>query len=70
MTQERRRETLVKTILGGLVIKAGLMNADRTFLLGVLIEAARIPVGAIEHDRLCALGAEAFREEARARIRL
>lgn len=70
MTQERKRETREKIILGGLVIKAGLRNADRAFLLGALIEASRVPVGAVEHDRLCALGAKAFRAEARALIKL
>lgn len=70
MTQEPKRETREKIILGGLIIKAGLKNADRAFLLGALIEANRVRVGTVEHDRLCALGAEAFRAEARALMKL
>lgn len=70
MTQGHKREIHERTILGGLIIKAGLKNADRAFLLGALIEASQVPVGTIEHARLCALGAEAFRAEARARIKL
>jgi hypothetical protein len=37
---ERRRDTREKIERGGLVVKAGLRQADRAFILGVLIEAA------------------------------
>jgi hypothetical protein len=70
MTQGHKREIHEKTILGGLIVKAGLKNADRAFLLGALIQASQIPVGTVEHDRLSALGTQAFRAEARARIKL
>src|SRR4051812_32217094 len=38
---ERRRDTREKIERGGLVVKAGLREADRAFILGVLIEAAQ-----------------------------
>lgn len=63
MTQERKRETREKITFGGLIIKAGLRRADRAFLLGALIEASRVPVGTVEHDRLRAIGMEAFQAE-------
>ena len=44
--------------LGTLIVKAGLGEADRSFLLGVLIEAARIPPGSPDYERLCRLGAK------------
>jgi hypothetical protein len=60
MTDERKRDTREKIALGGLIIKAGLRNADRAFLLGVLIQANRITPGMPAHSRLSAIGREAF----------
>jgi hypothetical protein len=36
----RRKDTREKIELGGLVVKAGLRDADKAFLLGVLLDAA------------------------------
>lgn len=69
MTEERKRKTREKIVFGGLIVKAGLRNADRAFLLGALLEASRIPVGTAEHERLKAIGAEAFRAEARIQMK-
>lgn len=60
MTDNRKKDTREKITLGGLVVKAGLRQADRAFLLGVLIEAATIRVGSPEHHRLKAKGGMAF----------
>ena len=38
---ERRQDTREKIQLGGLVVKAGLRDEDKAFILGVLVEAAR-----------------------------
>ncbi|PDV86124.1 conjugal transfer protein TraD [Rhizobium sp. H4] len=61
MTAERKRDAREKFLLGGLVVKAGLSKADRAFLLGGLIELARLMPGSPEHRRLRDLGEEAFK---------
>ncbi|MBP1884749.1 conjugal transfer protein TraD [Sinorhizobium mexicanum] len=61
MTAERKREAREKFLLGGIVVRAGLSEADRAFLLGGLIELARIAPGSSEHLRLRDIGAEAFK---------
>lgn len=61
MTAERKRDTREKILLGGIVVKAGLSKADRAFLLGGLIEMARLVPGSIEHRRLRDIGEEAFK---------
>jgi hypothetical protein len=63
MTEDRKKDTREKITLGGLVVKAGLRQADRAFLLGVLLDAARIRTGSPEHHRLKAKGAMAFRSD-------
>lgn len=63
MSEARRREAHRKFLLGGLVVRAGLGEADRAFLLGALMEAGRIAAGSDEHDRLKAIGLEAFRRQ-------
>lgn len=60
MTDDRKRDAREKITLGGLVVKAGLRQADRAFLLGVLLEAATVRVGSPEHHRLKAKGGMAF----------
>ncbi len=50
-------------MLGGLVVRAGLAEADRAFLLGTLIEAGRLAAGSDQHERLKAIGLEAFRRK-------
>ena len=60
MTEDRKKDAREKITLGGLVVKAGLRQADRAFLLGVLLEAATVRVGSAEHHRLKAKGGMAF----------
>ncbi len=63
MTEDRKKDAREKITLGGLVVKAGLRQADRAFLLGVLLEAATVRVGSAEHHRLKAKGGMAFQRE-------
>ncbi|MFJ1311384.1 conjugal transfer protein TraD [Agrobacterium sp. P15N1-A] len=61
MTADRKREARDKFLLGGIVIRAGLSKADRAFLLGGLLELARIAPSSAEHRRLRGIGEEAFK---------
>ncbi|AAM54883.2 conjugal transfer protein TraD (plasmid) [Rhizobium phaseoli] len=61
MTAERKRDAREKFLLGGIVVRAGLSKADRAFLLGGLIELAKLAPGSIEHRRLRDIGEEAFK---------
>ncbi|MEZ2127874.1 MULTISPECIES: conjugal transfer protein TraD [unclassified Sinorhizobium] len=61
MTADRKREAREKFLLGGIVVKAGLSKADRAFLLGGLLELARVTAGSPEHRRLRDIGEEAFK---------
>ena len=58
---ERRRDTREKIELGGLVVKAGLREADRAVILGVLIEAAQHDRHSAAVKRWRAIGQDAFR---------
>lgn len=60
MTADRKREAREKFLLGGIVVRAGLTKADRAFLLGGLLELARLDPGSSEHRRLRDIGEEAF----------
>ncbi|MCZ7854667.1 conjugal transfer protein TraD [Agrobacterium salinitolerans] len=60
MTADRKQEAREKFLLGGIVVKAGLSKADRAFLLGGLLELARVTTGSPEHRRLRNIGEEAF----------
>ncbi|WP_043716649.1 conjugal transfer protein TraD [Brucella intermedia] len=62
MSNERRKDIREKIALGGLVVRAGLREADRAYLLGVLLEAATVIVGSREHERLKTAGTLAFRD--------
>lgn len=64
MTADRKREARERFLLGGLVVRAGLSNADRAFLLGGLLEMKRLVPGTPEHRRLCDIGELAFRAAA------
>ena len=64
MTADRKQEAREKFLLGGIVVKAGLSKADRAFLLGGLIELARVAAGSAEHRRLRDIGEEAFKAPA------
>lgn len=61
MSNERRKDIREKIALGGLVVRAGLREADRAYLLGVLLEAATVVAGSGEHERLKTAGTLAFR---------
>lgn len=63
MADDRKKDTRQKIALGGLVVNAGLRQADRAFLLGVLMEAASIRVGSSEYHRLKAMGGMAFQAD-------
>ena len=62
MNGDRRKDAREKIALGGLIVKAGLKDANKAFLLGVLMEAATHPPGSSEHMRLEKLGKSAFGE--------
>ncbi|PJR16593.1 conjugal transfer protein TraD [Sinorhizobium meliloti] len=64
MTADRKREAREKFLLGGIVVRAGLTKADRAFLLGGLLELARLDPGSSEHRRLRDIGEEAFKASA------
>ncbi|MFQ6163032.1 MULTISPECIES: conjugal transfer protein TraD [Sinorhizobium] len=64
MTADRKREAREKFLLGGIVVRAGLTKADRAFLLGGLLELARLDPGSSEHRRLRDIGEEAFKAPA------
>ena len=59
---DRRKDARDKIALGGLIVKAGLRSANKAFLLGVLVEAAKYPPGSNEHSRLEKLGKSTFDE--------
>jgi hypothetical protein len=61
MTADRKRQAREKSLLGGIVVRAGLSTADRAFLLGGLLELARIAPSSFEHRRLRGIGEEAFK---------
>lgn len=63
MTEDRKKDAREKITLGGLIVKAGLRQADRAFLLGVLLEAATVRVGSAQHRRLKAKGGMAFQRD-------
>ena len=64
MTADRKREAREKFLLGGIVVRAGLTKADRAFLLGGLLELARLDPSSSEHRRLRDIGEEAFKAPA------
>lgn len=60
MAADRKRAVRANTRLGGIVVRAGLSSVDRAFLLGGLLELARIEVGSPEYQRLREIGEKAF----------
>lgn len=60
MTADRRKDARQKFLLGGIVVRAGMSGADRAFLLGGLLELARVAPGSAEYRRLRGIGMEAF----------
>lgn len=61
MTTDRKKEAHEKFLLGGIVVRAGLSTADRAFLLGGLLELARLSPETLEYRRLQNIGKVAFR---------
>ncbi|WP_375650966.1 conjugal transfer protein TraD [Bartonella sp. OT172YNZD] len=56
----RRKDAREKIILGGLVVKAGLRDADKSFILGCLIHAAKLDTNSNEYKNLQKIGQYAF----------
>lgn len=50
----------MKIELGGLIVKAGLSEDDRAFVLGALMEAAKQRADPDEYERLRRIGVRAF----------
>jgi hypothetical protein len=61
MDEARKRDARQKIQLGGLVVKAGLRDADKAFILGTLIEAAKLISGTPEYERLAKIGREGMK---------
>lgn len=61
MTADQKKKARQKFLLGGIVVRAGLSTADRAFLLGGLLELARVTPNSPEHRRLRDIGEMAFR---------
>ena len=61
MATDRKKVAREKFLLGSIVIRAGLSNVDRAFLLGGLLELARLSPATSEYQRLQDLGEIAFR---------
>ena len=60
----RKKDTREKIQLGGLIAKAGLRYEKRALLLGLLIDGVRRITAEEERERLTAIGAEAFSNDA------
>lgn len=70
ISESRKRDAREKIELGGLVVKAGLREADRAVLLGAMIELSRQSDNQSEWSRLRAIGRAAFiRDSEKARLR-
>lgn len=64
MAADRKQEARKKFMLGAIVVRAGLSAADRTFLLGGLLELAKLSADTSEYRRLHYIGEIAFRAKA------
>lgn len=60
VSESRKRDAREKIELGGLVVKAGLREADRAVLLGAMIELSKHSNNQTEWSRLRAIGRAAF----------
>lgn len=58
----RRLDARQKIELGGLVVKAGLREADRALILGGLLSLARLDPNSAEAERLRGIGNRAFQQ--------
>lgn len=61
---DRKTDPRSKRLLGAIVVRAGLSNVDRAFLLGGLLEMAKLSPGTPEYRRLRDIGEIAFKSEA------
>ena len=59
----RRRDTREKIQLGGLIVKAGLREANASVLLGALLELAAVDPASDRYAALAAKGRAAFATE-------
>lgn len=62
MSSERQKDAHDKIRFGGLVVKAGLKDADRAFILGALIHAATLAPESELYKNFVRLGEKSFRE--------
>jgi Conjugal transfer protein TraD len=62
-SRSRRRDTRDKFLLGSLVVKAGLRNADQAFLLGALMTLGKIDPTSDQYRRITEAGLTAFESE-------
>ncbi|GAA5618612.1 hypothetical protein Brsp03_02771 [Brucella sp. NBRC 12951] len=60
---DRKTDPRSKRLLGAIVVRAGLSSVDRAFLLGGLLEMAKLSPGTPEYRRLRDIGEIAFRTE-------
>lgn len=56
----RRKDAREKIILGGLVVKAGLREANKSFILGCLIHASKLDETSKEYKDFEKTGKDAF----------
>lgn len=61
MAASRKRDAHEKITLGGLIIKAGLREEDKAFILGVLLTASEQRDDSALREAMIAKGKEAFR---------
>jgi len=59
---DRRKDAREKIELGGLLVKAGLRDADKAFLYGMILEGAKSLNDHSEKQRLTALGRKHLKE--------
>lgn len=65
MATERTAQRRQQVLLGAMVVRAGLADADRAFLLGGLIKLARMSPGTPEYKQLHTIGIKEFNVSAR-----
>ena len=70
ISESRKRDAREKIELGGLIVKAGLRDADRAVLLGAMIELSKHSNNQTEWSRQRAIGRAAFiRDTEKSRLR-
>lgn len=61
MSGEHKRDARQKLLLGRLVVRAGLAETDRAFLLGALLELVKVSLTSDEYRRLREIGETALK---------